>query len=261
LIVNFVPFLVSWLPYFCPLRASAPQRLSGSNLFLHQELPMKRFNLLAGFIFATQFALPCFATPVLSEPLPGGYFDAEYFAGTGAHTAYFVVDFGGNGGSPHGFGYRWDGTQTADNALLAIDAAGALNMTYGNFGTAAAPNLFIQSLTDPPNTDLPDFNVDGRFWDYFQGAYSAANVAWTESSVGISGRDFATGNIIQTLSDGGFYGFYASANSTPPRLPVSVPEPAGWVLLGIGATAWLKLRSKLRGRCLPSQPISGDSHQ
>jgi PEP-CTERM motif len=202
---------------------------------------MKRILRLAVFVFAMKFASPCLATPVLSVPLPGGYFDAEYFAGTGSKTAYFVVDFDGNGGSPHGFGYHWNGTQTADNALLAIDAAGALDMTYGNFGTASAPNLFIQRLTDLPNTDLPDFNVDGRFWDYFQGTYAVPNVAWTESSVGISGRDFATGNIIQTLADGGFYGFYASANATQPRLPVSVPEPAGWMLLGLGLFAWLKI--------------------
>ena len=128
---------------------------------------MKKVFVAAAFVICLFVNVPCFATPVLSVPLPGGYFDAEYFAGSGSNTAYFVVDFGGNGGTSHGFGYRWDGTQTADNALLAIDAAGALDMTYGNFGTPAAPNLFIQRLTDPPNTDLPDFNVDGRFWDYF----------------------------------------------------------------------------------------------
>ena len=80
---------------------------------------------------------------------------------------------------------------------------GALDMIYGNFGTAAAPNLFIQKLTDPPNADLPDFNVDGPILGLFSRNVVAANVAWTESSVGISGRDFATGNIIQTLADGG----------------------------------------------------------
>ena len=221
---------------------------------------MKKVIHTAAFLFVCLVALPCIATPVLSEPLPGGYFDAEYFAGTGSNTAYFVVDFGGNGGSPHGFGYHWNGTQTADNALLAIDAAGALNMTYGNFGTAAAPNLFIQSLADPPNTDLPDFNTDGRFWDYFQGTYSAANVTWTESQTGISGRDFTTGNIIQTLTDGGFYGFYASANSTPPRLPVAVPEPAGWILLGMGLTAWLKLNSTSRRGRSSNQSVTGQAN-
>ena len=218
---------------------------------------MKKSFATAVFVFALFATIPCFGTLVLSEPLPGGYFDAEYFAGTGAKTAFFVVDFGGNGGSPHGFGYRWDGTQTADNALLAIDTAGALDMIYGNFGTAAAPNLFIQKLTDPPNADLPDFNVDGRFWDYFQGTYVAANVAWTESSVGISGRDFATGNIIQTLADGGFYGFYASANATQPRLPVAVPEPAACVLAVFALGALLAGKFVMvRNLRLPQKSIS-----
>ena len=221
---------------------------------------MKKSFAIAVFVIASFATIPCFGTPVLSVPLPGGYFDAEYFTGAGAKTAFFVVDFGGNGGSPHGFGYRWDGTQTADNALLALDAAGALDMTYGNFGTAAAPNLFIQRLTDLPNTDLPDFNVDGRFWDYFLGTYSVSHVTWTESQAGISGRDFATGNIIQTLNDGGFYGFYASANATQPRLPVAVPEQAGWALAGLGLAAWLMVRSVAWAGHRSNQSIPGNSH-
>ncbi len=193
---------------------------------------------------------PALATPVLDHPLPGGYFDAEYFAGTGANTAYFVVDFGGNGGGVHGFGFHWDGTQTADKALQLIDAAGSLDATFNNFGTAAQPNLFISRLTDSPNTDQPDFSVDGRFWDYFLGTYSASGVNWVESNFGISGRDFVTGNIVQTLTNGGFYGVYASANSTPPRSPVAVPEPETLVLAVIALficllCAWRRTTSSL----------------
>ncbi len=202
-------------------------------------------------------AVPVSATPVLDHPLPGGYFNAEYFAGSGANTAYFVIDFGGSGGSVHGFGYRWDGTQTADNALLAIDAAGAFDMTYNNFGTPSQPNLFLDRLTDPPDTDQPDFSVDGRFWDYFLGSYSGSGVGWTESNYGISGRDFVTGNVVQMLSNGGFYGLYASANNLPPpHLPVSaVPEPSAVMLIWVGgvavAGAWRRRRKKRpRSACL-----------
>jgi hypothetical protein len=194
---------------------------------------MIRRSLLAVAISLVLTAVAS-AAPVLTVPLPGGYFDAEYFAGSGANTAYFVTDFGGSGGGIHGFGYHWDGTQTADNAMIAIAAAGALDMAYNDFGSPGQPNLFISKLVDPPDQDQPVFNVDGRFWDYFLGTYANSNVSWTESLYGISGRDFTTGDVVQTLTNGGFYGFYASANTTPPRSPVAVPEPAGLLLAAIG---------------------------
>jgi hypothetical protein len=191
--------------------------------------------LCTAFCCIFSFAIrPALATPVLDHPLPGGYFNAEYFAGTGANTAFFVTDFGGSGGGVHGFGYHWDGTQTADNAMLAIDAAGSLDMTISNFGSAAQPNLFINRLTDLPDTDLPDFNVDSRFWHFWLGNYAASNVSWAESNFGISGRDFVTGDVVQTLTNGGFYGFYASAGSVAPRLPIAVPEPAAIILAALG---------------------------
>jgi hypothetical protein len=197
---------------------------------------MTRTSLSALAIFFALTATSS-AAPVLSVPLPGGYFDAEYFAGSGANTAYFVTDFGGSGGGIHGFGYHWDGTQTADNAMLAIAAAGALDMIYNDFGSPGQPNLFISKLVDPPDQDQPNFNVDGRFWDYFLGTYASNNVSWAESPYGISGRDFTTGDVVQTLINGGFYGFYASANTTTPGLPVAVPEPAGLLLAAIGLWA------------------------
>jgi hypothetical protein len=161
------------------------------------------------------------AAPQLSVPLTGGFFDSEYSAGSGTNTAYFVADFGGSGGGKHGFVYHWNGTQTADNAVQAIDAAGSLDASYDNFGSPEQPNLFINRLADPPDVDMPDFGTDGRFWDYFLGTYSGGTVNWNESPYGISGRDFSTGDVVQTLVNGGFYGFYASANTTPPGLPVT----------------------------------------
>jgi peptidoglycan/LPS O-acetylase OafA/YrhL len=118
--------------------------------------------------------------------------------------------------------------------MLAIDAAGALDMTTSNFGSAAQPNLFINRLTDLPDTDLPDFNVDSRFWHFWLGNYAASNVSWAESNFGISGRDFVTGDVVQTLANGGFYGFYASAGPVAPRLPIAVPEPAAIILAALG---------------------------
>jgi autotransporter-associated beta strand protein len=191
---------------------------------------MKAFISIAVASFVITAAAVALADPVLSVPLPGGYLDAQYFAGSGPNTAYFVVDFNGKpgGGGVYGFGYRWCGTQTADNAMLAIDAAGALDMTYSDFGSPGQPNIFINRLTYPPDTDEPDFSVDGRFWNYFLGTHNGTTVNWTPSNYGISGRDFNTGDVVQTLVDGGLNGFYASADGTPPRLPVvAVPTWTG----------------------------------
>lgn len=177
-----------------------------------------------------------FAAPQLSHPLPGGFFNSEYSAGSGAETAYFVVDFGGSpgGGGIHGYVYHWSGIQTADNAMLAIDAAGSLDMQYDDFGASpATPNIFINKLTDLPDSDMPDFGTDGRFWDYFLGTYSGNNVSWTESLYGLSGRDFNPPyEVQQALVDGGFYGFYASSDSHVPGLPVAQLKPGDFNLDG-----------------------------
>lgn len=209
-------------------------------------------SIVAAFIGLVALASSALATPLSGVPLPGGFFDSQYSAGSGANTAYFVVDFGMTGGGTYGFVYQWDGTQTADYALLAIDAAGAFDMAYDDFGSPGEPNLFISKLTYPPDSDQPDYNFDQRFWDYFLGDYTGSNVNWTESSIGISGRDFI-GNVVQTLNDGGFYGLRADAldqnfNTVggPPILPVAVPEPAAWVLTALGGLLVLGQRVRQR---------------
>jgi hypothetical protein len=212
------------------------------------EPTMKRLLALLACL-SLMLSGTAFAAPVNDHPLPGGFLNIDYFAGpaNGANTAYFITDFGGNGGSPHGFGFRWNGTETADNAMFAIDAAGALDITTSNFGSAQQPNYFINRMTDLPDNDLPDFSVDSRFWHFWTGTYSASNVAWTESQVGISGRDFLTGDIISTLTNGGFYGFYASNDPVAPRLPIAVPEPAALLLALLGSAGFaLARRRKLK---------------
>ena len=198
---------------------------------------MRKNTFIFSFCLLSVIVARGFAAPQLSHPLTGGFFDSEYSAGIGPETAYFVVDFGGTpvvGGGIHGFVYHWNGTQTADNAMLAIDAAGSLDMQYDDFGASpATPNIFISTLTDAPDTDTPDFGTDGRFWDYFTGAYSGNNVAWTESLYGISGRDFSPPyDIKQALTDGGFYGFYASSDSHVPGAPVAMLKSGDFNLDG-----------------------------
>jgi hypothetical protein len=182
------------------------------------------------------------AAPLYNVPLPGGVLDVEYIAGTGSKTAYFVVDFAGNGGPKHAFGYRFDGTTSVvADGLLAIDAAGGLNTTLSNFGSMSQPNYFIDTLTFGTATDTPNFSVDSRYWHYWIGSYTQPNISWTESNYGISGVDFFSGNVVEFMQDNTFYAFYASANAVTPSVPIApVPEPSTWLVLsGLAAVGYL----------------------
>jgi hypothetical protein len=161
-------------------------------------------------------------------PLPGGYLDVEYFAGSGANTAYFAVDFAGNGGDTFAFGYQWDGAATAADALLAISASpGGLVMGTTDFGGSLGLGLdrFAYLLNDHEQFWSVD---DQRYWKQFVGTYALGDVTWAVSDFGISG---------QPLTDGGFNGYLVDLwdSSLVPRLPVAVPEPSALVLLLIGA--------------------------
>lgn len=178
------------------------------------------------------------AAPVFDVPLPGGYLDVDYFVGAGAKTSYFVVDFAGNGGDTHAFGFRYNGSPTAADALLALESQpGGLDTTTSDFGFG----LFISKLAYQGDADAPDYSVDGRFWGYSLGVYSAETVSWSDSAVGISDR---------VLEDNSFEGLTAFDDFNPlvrPRLPIAVPEPASAMLLLVGAAGLLNW-SRRRGK-------------
>jgi hypothetical protein len=190
-------------------------------------------------LFFLPFARSSFATPDLAVPIGSGYLNVDYFAGpaNAANTAYFVVDFGGNGGATHAFAYRWDGNQTPADALLGsngITNAGPLQINATDFGGNSG--LFINSISDPPDSASPSGN---DFWDYWLGTDTAGNVAWTEATdYGISGID--VGGTVHYMQNGGFYGFRvdtfnADTSQTvggPPVVPVAaVPEPTSLMLV------------------------------
>ncbi|MEM6392825.1 MAG: PEP-CTERM sorting domain-containing protein [Planctomycetota bacterium] len=153
----------------------------------------------------------------------------EYFAGdpAGTNTAYMVIDFEETGGESYGFGYRYDGSVTAEDLIVAVVAEGALDWdfgTSGGFGTFIN-NFFYEGEVGNPSS----------FWRYEQGVLNLAGdaVDWTTSGVGISSA---------VLSDGDFVGWYNSFadSSVKPALPI--PEPASSaVVLGL---AGLMLRRR-----------------
>jgi len=188
------------------------------------------------------------AAPVTTLPIPGGYLDVSQYVGSGAKTAYYIIDFGGNGGGKVAYGFRFDSsTLVGIDGMNALDTQGPLNVTYDNFGTTV-PNLFVNSL-GIDNTllfDEPDYNVDGRYWSLWSGVPGNGTIAWNFANTGLSGVDFLSGNVVDLLTDGEIYGFYAGNGSVQPGLPLAaIPEPSTWaMLMGVAALAIVRARRR-----------------
>ena len=212
-------------------------------------------------LFLQLFARNSFAAPDLAVPIGSGFLNVDYFAGpaNAANIAYFVVDFGGNGGATHAFAYRWDGNQTAADALLGangITNSSPLQISATDFGGNSG--LFISSMSDPPDSATPAGN---DFWDYWLGTDTAGNVAWAEATdFGISGIDL--GGTVHYMQNGGFYGFRVDTFNSdtfqtdggPPIVPVAaVPEPTSAVLVlsALIGCVWMqrKVQTKRRVQC------------
>jgi hypothetical protein len=210
------------------------------------------------------------AAPALDVPLPGGFLDLQYTAGSGPNAAYFIVDFGDNGGDPFAFKYHWPAATmpTPVQALYGLISTtgplGALQMFTGPAIPAAGPdpatNYFVNGFAYNGQQDSP--NPATKSWFLFLGDYTASNVVWDDPDnvfFGISGIDFS-GNIIYTLENGGFYGFHVGGFdqnfmiiSDNPRLPVAVPEPSIYVLAVSGGAGLLfALRRRYARHRLPA---------
>ena len=158
-------------------------------------------------------------------PIGNGILDVEYSVGTGSNVSYVVVDFGGSPasnpgpGDTYAYGYRWDNSATVADALLALTTVpGGLEVDVTDFGGDLGLN--VDRLAYLGDDDTPVFNVDNRFWNFYQGSLSVADVTWDFSEfTGISGT---------SLTDGSFSGFRAQTfELADPAVPITaaVPEP------------------------------------
>jgi hypothetical protein len=194
-------------------------------------------------------------------PAPGGFLNVEYYVGTGAKTAYFVVDFGGTGGGDYAFGYRFDGEKYAADGLLALIGSGPVGgpfkykyTSYPSGNTYTAPvspydNIFTDGFGYKTNYDEPaDPSVNSWF---FWRQLSPPNVSnWAQDLFyGPSGVEYPNGphNLAEALKDHELLGFYddfydrsfnaitVPSDSFPtaglPRIPTAVPEPSSVILL------------------------------
>jgi len=202
-----------------------------------------------------------------------GFADIQFWAGSGANEAALVIDWkDGKSAESLLWGYRWDGTATGTDMLLAVvNADPRLFAHFGTFdfgsgpalsafgigydlnesgGFGVTPGLAFSSgglAIDPlgsPNAsdarvalDSTDHWLEGwntGFWNYV--IRDSELDPWTNAAVGAADRVLANG-----YWDA--YGFAANFISSDPSTPVAVtpvPEPATTPLLIIGTAilAW-----------------------
>lgn len=146
--------------------------------------------------------------------------DIEYWAGEGANAAVLVADFQE---ASFAFGYRWDGDATSWDMLQALTAAGALDVTYTDYGMDLG--IGINTLSYGEYVVVNDWLVTYLgFWTSEDGE------VWSPSDWGVSFRP---------LTDGAWDGWSLELVETgwPPRsepqTPV-IPEPGTLGLLAAG---------------------------
>jgi hypothetical protein len=208
-------------------------------------------------VVALAVSFPAFATVQSFD-------DIEFWVGSGANEAAFVVDW-------HDqclvWGYRWDGDATGEDMLMAIcesdsrfyalayysgpglgSALGGIGYDTDNdgfYGVTDGTIIYDQdnmvdgfvpsdgyNFDDWTSTDGEDSWFSGwydGYWSYWLDDGSG----WDYSGVGMSGRQLADG-----CWDGWSWADFAQYGygSAPENMQAaSIPEPATIVVLGIGA--------------------------
>lgn len=150
--------------------------------------------------------------------------DVEYWAGTGANECVVAIDWNSTNGPYvsefHIFGYRWDGDETVAEALAAIDAAGAVDITYGYGGGFINHIYFDQTLVDGDNHTSA--NYSGWWW---LGETQDGGKTWIDNMDSFTEEYLWNGGIEGINIDGYNWG----------STSMTIPEPATLILLAFGA--------------------------
>jgi hypothetical protein len=181
-------------------------------------------------LFKTVFVAFCLLFAVTSAhadlySIQGGWLDVDYWAGSGGNDTVVVIDWNNTNGpyvtENHAFGYSWDGTATVQDALDAIDAAGALEVT----GSGFINYLDYNDGVDNHSMQSPT-NYNGWLW---LGSTTDFGLTWTANGTGTTGTYLADASIQGINSDGTNW---TSATLDMPA--AAVPVPAAVWLLGSG---------------------------
>jgi hypothetical protein len=226
--------------------------------------------ILALAIVAGGTAAP--AAIVTDVILGGEALVVDEIIGSGANTAYVVIDFAGEryGGeladtgpqNVYAFGFRYDDPVgppllTLGDMLDALDTAGEVGVTTSGLLTNAGGRTLGGLMVGLDELELvPGFAGDS-FWATF--LYDQNGDAWAFANTGIDSRTFAAPSMQQPtgdtiLANQNVYGLISDVftNSTLPlpRIPaiaIAVPEPSTFLLLAaIGVTSIAARRRRLR---------------
>ncbi len=176
------------------------------------------------------------AAAVSAELLPG------YSAGSGANTSQVIIDFGFQGGDAYLFDYRYDGDATAEDMLLALDAAGDLTVHHQFFEFGGVSSIFIDGFSFDGNSAVPSFEgAAGESWSYWIVDDRVAGPSFYVSS--------PTGATDRVLEDGSIDGWslniseFNSMGLDPTfTQPTVIPEPASAALLMLGGLVLARRR-------------------
>jgi hypothetical protein len=155
--------------------------------------------------------------------------DVDYWAGSGSNETIVVIDWNKINDpyttESHAWGYRWDGTAYVSDALAAIDAAGALDITT-SYGGAFPSDAFYND----PSIDSDNHTSAGWSGWWWLGDTLNGGATWTPNDVGITSEILGNGKI-EGLNLVQNYDEWLVGSST---LTIPTPEPCTIMLLGLG---------------------------
>ncbi|MGD0597745.1 MAG: hypothetical protein ABSA64_09540 [Sedimentisphaerales bacterium] len=153
----------------------------------------------------------------------------DYWAGAGSNETVVVIDWNQTNGpyetSSHAWGFRWDGTAYLSDALAAIDAAGALNITTLYGGDFVGDAFYYNPSIDSDNHTSAGYS--GWWW---VGDTINGGVTWDATAAGLTSEILSSGKI-EGLNSVTNYDEWLAGGDT---LTIPTPEPCTLTILAIG---------------------------
>lgn len=166
--------------------------------------------------------------------------EVDYWAGSGSQATIIVIDWNNTNGpyvtQSHAWGFRWNGTAYVSDAISAIDAAGALEVTTGYGGAFVNDAFYSNAAIDGDQHTTARYS--GWWW---VGETSDFGATWTGNLGGITSELLGNGKIEGLNMDG--YNWTSATLTIPASAPVPIPG-AVW-LLGSGLLGLFGIRRKL----------------
>jgi hypothetical protein len=163
----------------------------------------------------------------------------DYWAGAGSNETIVVIDWNQTNGpyetSSHAWGFRWNGTAYLSDALAAIDAAGALNITTLYGGDFVGDAFYYNPSIDSDNHTSAGYS--GWWW---VGDTINGGVTWDATAAGLTSEILTSGKI-EGLNSVTNYDEWLAGGAT---LTIPTPEPCTLTILAIGGLLIRKRKEK-----------------